>query len=142
MRIMARTLHLRERTVVQQPVLQQPVDQQPASQPPAGRPLPRGLSLVVFCGLGLLAAGPVRAQTSPSPNQPLAIPDQVRMGQACPLIVPRQDYALQPLRIPPAQVPAKNAMGCLSPADALYGPDGCPTKLCKEASGTVSLPGY
>jgi hypothetical protein len=57
------------------------------------------------------------------------------------LLVPASDRALQPLRIAPSQVAMKNSMGCLSPADAsLYGPDGCPVKLCKLPQGTVPLP--
>ena len=56
-------------------------------------------------------------------------------------IVPKQEAALQPLRIWPDQVKGKNAMGCLSPADAsLYGPDGCPLKLCTIPEGTMTLP--
>jgi hypothetical protein len=31
-------------------------------------------------------------------------------------------------------------MGCLSAADAIYGKDGCPIKLCAEASGSFQLP--
>jgi hypothetical protein len=31
-------------------------------------------------------------------------------------------------------------MGCLSAADAIYGKDGCPIKLCGEASGSFQLP--
>jgi hypothetical protein len=55
--------------------------------------------------------------------------------------VPGSDYALQPLRIQPSQVARKNAVGCLSPADAaVYGPDGCPVKLCRAPQGTVPLP--
>ena len=37
---------------------------------------------------------------------------------------------LQPKRLKPQEVKAKNAAGCLSPADAIYGADGCPLKLC------------
>jgi len=96
--------------------------------------------IVLLGGCALLGAGSLRAQQSPSPNQPVAIPDQVRMQRACPLIVPQKDFALQPLRIPPAQVPMKNAMGCLSPADAIYGPDGCPARLCGKGAGTMPLP--
>lgn len=43
---------------------------------------------------------------------------------------------LQPMRIKPQQVKAKNAMGCLSPSDAIYGPDGCPLRFCGPNSGT------
>jgi len=59
----------------------------------------------------------------------------------CPLVVPRRDYALQPLHIRPQEVAWKNRLGCLSAADAVYGPDGCPRKLCGEAGGrTLRLP--
>jgi hypothetical protein len=47
---------------------------------------------------------------------------------------------LQPLRIPAAQVDAKNKLGCLSSADAIYGPDGCPSKLCGAGKGVIPLP--
>jgi hypothetical protein len=108
---------------------------------PHGIPARTAGLITLVGGVVILAAGMARAQQSPSPNQPLAIPDQVRMRPPCPLIVPARDAALQPLRIPPAQVPAKNAMGCLSPADAAaYGPDGCPIRLCGQASGTMPLP--
>jgi len=46
---------------------------------------------------------------------------------------------LQPMRIRPQQVKAKNAMGCLSPSDAIYGPDGCPLRFCGANSGTFQL---
>ena len=46
---------------------------------------------------------------------------------------------LQPMRIKPQQVKAKNAMGCLSPSDAIYGPDGCPLRFCGANSGTFQF---
>ncbi len=97
---------------------------------------PRTLALA---GLFLvLGAGQARAQ-SPSPNQPLAIDGLP--PPPCPLLVPAADAVLQPLRIQPSQVARKNAIGCLSPADAaLYGPDGCPLKLCRLPQGTMPLP--
>ena len=104
---------------------------------------PRGLrrsSLSVLLFGLVLAAGvpPVRAQT-PSPNQPLAI--QGLPPEPCPLLVAGADPALQPLRIAPSQVARKNAVGCLSPADAaVYGPDGCPVRLCTAPQGTMPLP--
>jgi hypothetical protein len=55
------------------------------------------------------------------------------------LIVPVKDYALQPLHIAPAQVPLKNSFGCLSAADAVYGPDGCPKRLCGKGGATQIL---
>ena len=50
------------------------------------------------------------------------------------------DVAVQPLWIPPSQVKAKNSLGCLSGNDAIYGPDGCPTKLCAAGTGVIPLP--
>jgi hypothetical protein len=38
------------------------------------------------------------------------------------LIVRKDQQILQPRPISPAQVAGKNAMGCLSAADAIYGP--------------------
>lgn len=65
---------------------------------------------------------------------------QTRPGDGCPLLVPVSQAELQPLRIPPAQVAAKNARGCLSPADAIYAPDGCPQRLCGGNAGVIQLP--
>ncbi len=96
-------------------------------------------------GLGLLTGVLLhtpqgRAQPL-SPNQPEAIRVRGIPPLPCPLLVPAQDAALQPLRIAPSQVAMKNSMGCLSPTDAsTYGPDGCPVKLCKLPQGTVPLP--
>jgi hypothetical protein len=87
------------------------------------------LSLILLATGLSLAATAGRAQSA-SPNQPLAIDGMP--PAPCPLLVPKSDYALQPLRIQPSQVARKNAIGCLSPAAAAeYGPDGCPVKLCK-----------
>jgi hypothetical protein len=72
---------------------------------------------------------------SPNPNQPYAIDKGGLLPPPCPLIVPPQLPALQPIRIQPSQVAAKNRMGCLSAADAIYGPDGCPQRLCPASSG-------
>lgn len=65
---------------------------------------------------------------------------QILNSRACPLLVPQRDAELQPLWIPPSQVQAKNRLGCLSAADALYGPDGCPSKLCGSGTGVIPLP--
>jgi hypothetical protein len=65
---------------------------------------------------------------------------QQRLSSQCPLIVPAQNASLQPRRILPSQVQAKNGIGCLSPSDAIYGPDGCPVKMCGPGSGTFQLP--
>jgi hypothetical protein len=61
-------------------------------------------------------------------------------GNGCPLIVPASQPELQPLRIRPGQVAGKNARGCLSPADAIYAPNGCPQRLCGGNAGVIQLP--
>jgi hypothetical protein len=88
-----------------------------------------------------LAVQPALAQGL-SPNQPLAIDASPGLPPpACRLVVPRSDAVLQPLRIHPAQVAQKNSFGCLSAADARYGPDGCPSQLCGQKHGyQVPLP--
>jgi len=65
---------------------------------------------------------------------------QERMAGSCPLVVAAKSSELQPRRIQPSQVAAKNAGGCLSPSDAIYGPDGCPLKLCGANAGVIPLP--
>jgi hypothetical protein len=95
--------------------------------------------LLALAGLALGLVGSAARAQAPSPNQPLAIDGLP--PPPCPLLVPATQSALQPLRIQPSQVAGKNAMGCLSPADAaVYGPDGCPVKLCHPPQGTVPLP--
>ncbi len=98
-------------------------------------------ALALVAGLWPLAPLPGPAQEF-SPNQPSAI--QATPGlppPSCRLVVPRREQVLQPLRIAPAQVARKNAMGCLSTADAFYSPDGCPSQLCGKKHGTrVPLP--
>ena len=79
-------------------------------------------------GLALLGAGNAQAQQ--------------RLATQCPLIVPEESRVVQPRRILPSQVAGKNAMGCLSPSDAIYGADGCPVKMCSQSSGAFALPGY
>ena len=112
-----------------------------SGQKAAVRPGTRlGLLGLALLGLGFFGAHQARAQPQ-SPNQPEAIRVRGIPPAPCPLLVPASDRALQPLRIAPNQVAMKNSMGCLSPADAsLYGPDGCPVKLCKLPQGTVPLP--
>jgi hypothetical protein len=51
------------------------------------------------------------------------------------MLVPADAPYLQPKRLKPEEVQAKNAGGCLSQADAVYGPDGCPIKLCPSPTG-------
>lgn len=59
----------------------------------------------------------------------------------CPRIAsPAGQSTMQPMRLPPAQVAGKNKLGCLSPVDAIYGPDGCPLRYCSNGSGTFQLP--
>jgi hypothetical protein len=65
---------------------------------------------------------------------------QERMAGSCPLVVSASNSELQPRRIQPSQVAGKNAGGCLSPSDAIYGPDGCPLKLCGANAGVIPLP--
>ncbi|WP_398329021.1 hypothetical protein [Vulcanococcus sp.] len=59
-------------------------------------------------------------------------------ASSCPAIVSAGN--VQPMRLPPSEVVAKNKLGCLSPNDAIYGNDGCPKRLCGESSGAVPLP--
>lgn len=121
---------------------------QPVAQPPPP-PLnpawafdPNGPLLPGTPAPGLLLPGGGGAFNPGQANQPLAISNQrPRLIPPCPLIVPAKDVALQPLHIPPAMVPYKNRFGCLSPADAVYGPDGCPRRLCGEKqANTIALP--
>ena len=59
-------------------------------------------------------------------------------ASSCPAIVSAGN--VQPMRLPPSEVAAKNKLCCLSPNDAIYGKDGCPTRLCGQSSGAVPLP--
>lgn len=61
-------------------------------------------------------------------------------ASSCPAIVNLAAGDVQPMRLPASQVAAKNKLGCLSPNDAIYGPDGCPTRLCGPSRGAVPLP--
>lgn len=67
-------------------------------------------------------------------------PAQSLPKAACPLVVPPNQAFFQPRRIQPDQVAAKNARGCLSPADAVYGTDGCPLRMCSPDAGVIPLP--
>lgn len=97
----------------------------------------------------LLLASGVHAQ--PSGNDPAlqlirggGTPAVFKPGQpilpssSCPAIVRAGN--VQPMRLPPSEVSAKNKLGCLSPNDAIYGSDGCPTRLCGDSNGAVPLP--
>ncbi len=107
--------------------------------------LPRAWVLAAGLGLPLMLAtpaaqaspAPLLAQAQPAPGQPDPFAAQVmddgimlRKGSSCPLLVPSQVSFLQPKRLKPEEVKAKNAAGCLSPADAIYGANGCPLRLC------------
>jgi hypothetical protein len=56
----------------------------------------------------------------------------------CPRLGPAS--TIQPLRIQPRQVAAKNKMGCLSAEDAVYGPEGCPIRFCGTRTPRLALP--
>jgi hypothetical protein len=106
--------------------------------------------LCSLAGMGLAAAQAgftaARAQQAAGLDMikggstPKAINGVQILERTCPLLVSPADAALQPLRIDPSQVAAKNALGCLSSADAIYGADGCPTKLCGAGRGVIPLP--
>ena len=83
--------------------------------------------------LKLIKGGPTPAAIRANPSSWLP-------ARSCPVIVPANELATQPLRIPAADVAAKNKLGCISPEDAVYGPDGCPLKLCGAGRGVVPLP--
>ena len=98
-----------------------------AHTPSFSRRLLLGLAIA---GVGLLGSlqGQALAQGLPKPS--------------CPLVVPASQKLFQPRSIQPNQVQAKNAMGCLSPADAVYGADGCPLRICGAEAGVIELPDY
>lgn len=74
-------------------------------------------------------------------SQPKAISGPRPPVPPCRLIVPVKDAPLQPLHLHPGQIPLKNSFGCLSAADAIYGADGCPKRLCGTARGNqIALP--
>jgi hypothetical protein len=98
------------------------------------------LGQALLVGAATLAAANAVGAAPATPNQPLSIPPEELTAPPCRLVVPADLPALQPLRIQPSQVAAKNRRGCLSPADAIYGPDGCPRRLCGSAAGAFRLP--
>lgn len=96
-------------------------------------------ALLATAALLAVAAAPASAQ-GPSPNQPQAIPAPPAYNlPPCPRLGPAG--TIQPLRIQPRQVAAKNKMGCLSAEDAVYGPDGCPIRFCGTRTPRLALPG-
>ncbi|CAK6695599.1 hypothetical protein IFHNHDMJ_01856 [Synechococcus sp. CBW1107] len=90
-------------------------------------------SLVAAALLPLLRPALALAQ-----NQPYAV-QGLPAYPPCPLVVPKSQSLFQPLRLRPSQVASKNARGCLSQADAIYGSNGCPTRLCPRDSGAFQL---
>lgn len=91
--------------------------------------------------LPCVAQNAPNAQNGTSPNQPLAINGAVPLVPSpCKLVVPAEQAVLQPMKILPEQVALKNRLGCLSPEDAVYGPDGCPARLCGKGEGAFQLP--
>ena len=121
--------------------------QQAPTVPALGGVLAQPAALVLSVALGLPhALAPAPALASPglaegsavaqagAPGQGLGqVMDNgivPRNGSSCPLVVPSQMSFLQPKRLRPEEVKSKNAGGCLSAADAIYGADGCPLKLC------------
>ncbi|MEY2643629.1 MAG: hypothetical protein RLZZ611_278 [Cyanobacteriota bacterium] len=99
--------------------------------------------------ISVLTGGAVVAQTSEpglelikGGRTPVTIEGlQILNSMSCPLLVKPTEAQKQPLWISPSQVAAKNKLGCLSPADAIYGPDGCPRQLCRAGQGAIPLPG-
>jgi hypothetical protein len=98
-----------------------------------------GGALTLLAGLVLLSLpGPALAQAASS-NQPEAIqPGGGLTPSPCPRIGP--PGTIQPLRIQPQLVKAKNARGCLSAEDALYAPNGCPMRFCGARTPRLQLP--
>lgn len=78
----------------------------------------------------LLAAG--LALMAPAFIGPAQAAPAIDLPRSCPALLPKDQGFLEPMRLSPQEVAAKNARGCLSPGDAIYGPDGCPTKLCPQ----------
>jgi hypothetical protein len=100
-----------------------------------------GALLTLQVGGGFLPGVAQNAQDGGSPNQPLAINGAVPpVPSPCRLVVPPDQAVLQPMKILPEQVALKNRLGCLSPSDAVYGPDGCPARLCGKGEGAFQLP--
>jgi hypothetical protein len=89
--------------------------------------------------LAALVSLPGPAQTRTQSKGQLQTQPALKDG--CRLVVPAKQSVLQPKRLRPSQVQSKNAMGCLSPADAIYGANGCPLRLCGPNAGVIQLPG-
>jgi hypothetical protein len=94
------------------------------------RALGRGGWPVALAAALVLGSSPARANDAVGTLQ-----------RPCPRItVPTGESYVQPLRLQPSQVKSKNAMGCLSPADAVYGSDGCPQRFCGGQAGAFPMP--
>jgi len=96
--------------------------------------------MLVTVSTAVLAAlvclpGPAQAQSKGQ------VQTQPALKDGCRLVVPARQSVLQPKRLKPSQVQAKNAMGCLSPADAVYAANGCPQRLCGPNAGVIQFPG-
>jgi hypothetical protein len=94
------------------------------------RPLRPFALLLGVLGLGTAVPLPFAAMAAPQ----LALNGD-KPPRSCPALLPRGESFLEPMPISPREVAGKNAKGCLSPADAIYGPDGCPKKLCPQPTG-------
>lgn len=92
---------------------------------------PRKVAALLAAGLSLAAAALI-APVEAAPQPGLSGTEPPR---SCPALLPKNESFLEPMRLSPQEVPAKNARGCLSPSDAIYGPDGCPKKLCPQPQG-------
>ena len=92
-------------------------------------PLRPSARLLGVLGLSVLAS-PWAAMAAPQPAL-----NQDKPPRTCPALLPGDESFLEPIPLSPREVPAKNAKGCLSPGDAIYGPDGCPKKLCPQPKG-------
>ena len=79
---------------------------------------------------GLSTIGSVAHAAPLGPGARGALPPR-----GCPALLPANESFLEPMPLPPRDVAAKNAKGCLSPADAIYGADGCPSRLCPQPTG-------
>lgn len=80
----------------------------------------------------LLTAAAAATFLAPAQAAPPATVDSTKAPDRCPALLPKDQSFFEPVRLNPQEVPAKNARGCLSPGDAIYGPDGCPTRLCPQ----------
>lgn len=85
----------------------------------------------VLAALALMGA----SLSSPVSAAPQPYLDGSDLPRSCPALLPSYEHFLEPMPLRPQDVPAKNAKGCLSPSDAIYGPDGCPKKLCPQPKG-------